>query len=86
LKHVGISSLRVYANVTNPFIIYAPIMHHGFSVTDPESVGGINPVGAGASGNVGGYDPNNNAFGWRGVGVSAGEQTRSFIFGINARF
>ncbi|WP_448702384.1 SusC/RagA family TonB-linked outer membrane protein [Mucilaginibacter sp. AW1-3] len=86
VKHIGLSSLRLYSNITNPFIIYAPIMHHSFSVTDPESVGGINPVSAASSGNVGGYDANNNPNGWRGVGINAGEQTRDFIIGINARF
>jgi len=86
VNHVGISSLRLYANISNPFIIYAPIMHHGFTVTDPEAITGINPVGAASSGNVGGYDPNTNPLGWRGNGVTAGEQTRDFIFGINARF
>jgi len=80
------SSLRLYANVTNPFIIYAPIMHQGFSVPDPESVGGVLPVSAGSSGNVGGFDANNNPGGYRGVGISAGTQTRDFIIGINARF
>ena len=86
VNHLGISSLRIYANVSNPFIIYAPIMHLGFSVPDPESITGINPVSAASSGNVGGYDANNNPNGWRGVGINAGEQTRDFIFGINARF
>ena len=85
LKHVGISSLRLYANVTNPFIIYAPIRNHGFSVPDPESVGGINPVSAASNGNVGGYDANTGGT-FRGVGINAGEQTRDFIIGINARF
>ncbi|GAC1314338.1 MAG: TonB-dependent receptor [Mucilaginibacter sp.] len=86
LKHAGINSLRIYANVTNPFIMYAPIMHHGFSVTDPESISGIQPVAPNASGNVGGFDPNNPNNSYRGVGISAGEQTRDFIIGINARF
>jgi TonB-linked SusC/RagA family outer membrane protein len=85
LKRLGVASLRVYANVTNPFIIYAPIRNHGFSVPDPESISGIGPVPANASGNVGGFD-GNNASSYRGVGISAGEQTRDFIFGINARF
>ena len=85
LKHIGMSSLRIYANITNPFIIYAPIRNHGFSVPDPESISNIAPASANASGNIGNYDPN-NASSYRGVGISAGEQTRDFIFGINARF
>jgi TonB-linked SusC/RagA family outer membrane protein len=87
LHHVGFSSLRVYANVTNPFIIYAPIMNHGFSVPDPESITGISPASVTSNGNIGGYDPNNpNNSPFRGVGISPGLQTRDFIFGINARF
>jgi len=92
VKKAGISSLRIYANVTNPFIIYAPIMHHGFSVPDPESTYGILPADASASGNIGGTNPGNGGTGpggvlnYRGVGLNAGEQTRDFIIGINARF
>lgn len=84
-KSLGMSSLRVYANVTNPFIIYAPVMNNSFTVTDPESISNINPTAVSASGNVGGYNQNNNN-GFRGVGISPGLQTRDFIFGINARF
>lgn len=81
VKHIGLSSLRVYANVTNPFVIYAPVMHKGFSVTDPESTP-VESNALSASGNVGGPGfPNNRA-----VGVNAGTQTRDFIFGIMARF
>ncbi|TDO22708.1 SusC/RagA family TonB-linked outer membrane protein [Pedobacter duraquae] len=84
-KHIGMSSLRVYANVTNPFIIYAPVMNHSFTVTDPESINNINPTAVSASGNIGGFNQNNNN-GFRGVGISPGLQTRDFIIGINARF
>ncbi|RZK37846.1 MAG: SusC/RagA family TonB-linked outer membrane protein [Pedobacter sp.] len=84
-KLFGMSSLRVYANVTNPFIIYAPVMKNSFTVTDPESITNINPTAVSASGNVGGYNQNTNS-GFRGVGISPGLQTRDFIFGINARF
>jgi hypothetical protein len=62
-------------------------MKHSFSVTDPESVYNLSPASVSASGNIGGYNPNNaNSFPYRGVGISAGEQTRDFILGINARF
>lgn len=92
-KHLGMSSLRLYVNVTNPFIIYAPIMHHSFSVPDPEStynVAGSNliaPASASASGNIAGFDPN-NPYGspFRGVGINQDGETRDFIIGINARF
>lgn len=85
LKYLGISSLRVYANVTDPFFIYAPIRNHGFSVPDAESIGGVTPNIVSASGNIGGYD-GINASTFRGVGLSAGEQTRNYIFGVNAKF
>lgn len=82
------SSLRIYANVTNPFFIYAPVMHHSFSVPDAESTynynGGSVPAATSVSGNIGGADGGGNFF--RGVSLSAGEQTRDFIIGINARF
>ncbi|HEY8782162.1 MAG TPA: SusC/RagA family TonB-linked outer membrane protein [Mucilaginibacter sp.] len=87
-KHIGMSSLRIYANVTNPFFIYAPITKHSFSVPDAESTynynGGSVPAGTSASGNIGGANGGGSNF--RGVSISAGEQTRDFIIGINARF
>ncbi|WP_207424620.1 SusC/RagA family TonB-linked outer membrane protein [Desertivirga brevis] len=88
-KRLGLNSLRLFANITNPFIIYAPIRNHGFSVPDPESVSNILPANPNASGNVAGYNPNaanNGAATFRGTGISPGLQTRDFIFGINARF
>lgn len=85
VQKIGMSSLRIYANVTNPFIIYAPIRSHGFSVPDPESQYNTLPTLSSTSGNIGGYD-NNTASTFRGTGINAGEQTRDFIFGINARF
>ena len=84
LKRVGISSLRVYANVTNPFFLYAPVRGFGFSVPDAESTGGITPNLMTASGNVAGYQGAGTTF--RGVGLNAGQQVQTFIFGINARF
>lgn len=90
---VGLASLRVYANVTNPFIIYAPIRNNSFSVPDPESSlnagnqNSLNPASVTASGNIAGFDPNNSTNNpFRGVAISPGLQTRDFIFGINARF
>lgn len=92
IKHLGMSSLRIYANVTNPFFIYAPVMHHSFSVPDAESAynyssfGGFptSPAATSASGNIGGANAGGNFF--RGVSLTAGEQTREFIIGVNARF
>lgn len=83
-RRLGMSSLRVYANVTNPFIIYAPIMNHSFSVTDPESVYNQQVINSSTSGNIGGQDGNFNNY--RGLAISPGITTRDFIFGINARF
>jgi TonB-linked SusC/RagA family outer membrane protein len=85
-KKAGMSSLRIYANVTNPFVIYAPIMHQGFSVTDPESVYGVLPADPSVSGNIAGMNGGNGGNGFRSNGISAGTQTRDFIIGINARF
>ncbi|RYE26857.1 MAG: SusC/RagA family TonB-linked outer membrane protein [Sphingobacteriaceae bacterium] len=94
-KLVGMSSLRVYANVTNPFFIYAPIRKQSFSVPDAESVyntAGVNnyavaPVTPTATGNVAGYDPNNQQGApFRGLGINPGTITRDYIIGINARF
>jgi TonB-linked SusC/RagA family outer membrane protein len=80
-KAIGLSSLRVYANVTNPFVIYSPASNFSFSVVDPESGNINNPVGTSASGNVA-----EGAGQSRAVALNAGTQRREFYFGINARF
>ncbi|WP_050982031.1 TonB-dependent receptor domain-containing protein [Mucilaginibacter paludis] len=89
-KKAGLSSLRIYANVTNPFFIYAPIRSHGFSVPDAESGYAYNagalPADPSVSGNIAGANSGNGAQNFRGVSINAGEQTRDFIIGINARF
>jgi TonB-linked SusC/RagA family outer membrane protein len=74
VKRLGLTSLRVYGNVTNPFTIYSPASGYSFSVTDPES-SGVTQVNPTTGGNIS-----------RNVGLNAGTQTRQFIFGINARF
>lgn len=94
LKKMGMSSLRIYANITNPFFLYAPVTKHSFSVPDAESgynfnsTGGAftNPADPSASGNIGGANGGNGGANFRGVALSAGTQTRDFIIGINARF
>ncbi len=83
VKRIGLSSLRIYANVTNPFVIYSPVSNYSFSVTDPES-GPVTPVPSSTSGNIGG--PGNPNQGGRAVGLNAGTQRREFYLGINARF
>lgn len=93
VKHLGMSSLRIYANVTNPFFIYAPIRRHSFSVPDAESVyntvgsNAVAPANVSATGNIAGFDPNNaSGSPFRGLGINPGTATRDFILGINARF
>lgn len=94
LKKVGMSSLRIYANVTNPFFIYAPITKQSFSVPDAESTYSYNtsgqtftnPADPSVGGNIAGANSGNGGINFRGVGLSSGEQTRDFIIGINARF
>lgn len=80
VKRIGITSLRVYANVTNPFFIYAPVRNHGFYVPDAESVSGVGGqiVGPSTNGNIAGAGT-----AW---GITAGTQQRTFLFGINASF
>ena len=50
LGKAGISSARVYVNVTNPFIIYSPFVRDGFG-SDPEgnayNTNSLGPTGAG---------------------------------------
>ena len=74
VKGLGLSSLRFYGSVTNPFVIYSPASNYSFSVVDPES-SGVTQVNPTTGGNIS-----------RNVGLNAGTQTRQFIFGINARF
>jgi TonB-linked SusC/RagA family outer membrane protein len=48
----GINSARIYANITNPFILYSPLVKDDLGL-DPEGNGyggGINPTGAGDAG------------------------------------
>lgn len=75
----GLKSLRVYVNITNPFIIYAPFVKNGFG-PDPEGNGYGNAVGTPAiSGSV--------AAQGRQVSVNANNpSTRQFILGLNLKF
>ncbi|WP_448702885.1 SusC/RagA family TonB-linked outer membrane protein [Mucilaginibacter sp. AW1-3] len=94
LKKVGMSGLRIYANVTNPLFIYAPIRNQSFSVPDAESTYSYNtngqavtnPADPSATGNIAGANSGNGGIFFRGAGISAGEITRDFIIGINAKF
>jgi TonB-dependent starch-binding outer membrane protein SusC len=74
VKKIGITSLRISANVTNPFVIYSPVSNYSFSVTDPES-SGVTPVPSSTNGNIS-----------RAVGLNSGTQRREFYLRINASF
>jgi TonB-linked SusC/RagA family outer membrane protein len=78
LEKAGISSLRVYASLVNPFMIWAPFVKEGYG-PDPEGNGfggGIRAQGTAEAGTVG-----------RQVTVNANNPaTRQFIFGVNLNF
>jgi TonB-linked SusC/RagA family outer membrane protein len=77
LKRLNISSLHVYVNVTNPFIIYSPFVKNGYG-PDPEGNGyggSVTPTGAGDV-----STPN------RQISVNLNNPaTRQFIFGLNLK-
>ena len=78
LSRVGISSLRVYLNCSNPFVIYAPIR----KVSD-----GIDPEGgntAAVPSLNGGF--NGNILSQPAQGLNIGEYTRNWLLGINLKF
>lgn len=79
LSKAGISSLRVYVNVTNPFVIYSPFVKDGYG-PDPEGNGFGGAIGTPAiSGSV--------AAQGRQISVNANNpSTRQFIAGINLKF
>jgi TonB-linked SusC/RagA family outer membrane protein len=78
LKRSGISSLRVYLNATNPFIIYAPFVRDGFG-PDPEGNGYGGAVAAASSGDVG--------VGARQISVNLNNPSqRMFTLGVNVKF
>jgi TonB-dependent starch-binding outer membrane protein SusC len=79
LDRAGISSLRVYVNVTNPFVIYAPFVKEGYG-PDPEGNGFGGAIGTPAiSGSV--------AAQGRQISVNANNPaTRQFIAGLNLKF
>jgi TonB-linked SusC/RagA family outer membrane protein len=78
LAHAGISSLRVYVNCTNPFIIYSPLS----KVDD-----GLDPEGNAVGGGVAGANNGNAAAGRApSVNYTSDPTQRNFILGINLRF
>jgi TonB-dependent starch-binding outer membrane protein SusC len=84
LKKAFINSLRVYVNVTNPFIIYAPFVRDGFG-PDPEGNGyggAVTSPSAGASIGAGGTGGQG-----RQISVNANNPAvRQFIIGLNLKF
>ncbi len=84
LSKAHISSLRIYLNVTNPFIIYSPLVKDGLAV-DPEGNGYGGGVGSPAALGVSTQDAN-SAMG-RQISVNANNPPmRQFIIGLNLRF
>lgn len=83
LAHAGISSLRVYLNCTNPFVIYAPLRKVNDGL-DPES----NSYGQAANGApIPGQNGGSAAAGRAPtVNYLSDPATRNFILGVNLRF
>jgi hypothetical protein len=83
-KHGWINSLRVYVNVTNPFILYSPIVKDNLAV-DPEGNGYGGQVSTAlAGGSVGGGGSGGQG---RVITVNANNpSTKQFIVGINLKF
>jgi hypothetical protein len=78
LKKAGITSLRVYINATNPFIIYSPLVKAGLAV-DPEGNGYGGAVSTAGTTDVG--SPT------RQISVNLNNpSTRQYTIGVNARF
>lgn len=80
LKKAGITSLRVYLNAVNPFIIYSPLVKDGLAV-DPEGNGyGGSVVPTGANGSEVGAPA-------RQISVNLNNPSiRQFTFGLNLKF
>ena len=77
IKKIGLSSLRVYANATNPFIVYSPIVRDHLAL-DPEG----NGYGGSVNNNGGNAAVNNRA-----VSVNLNNPSyRQFTVGVNAKF
>ncbi len=76
LSKAGISSARIFASVTNPFIIYSPMVRDGYAI-DPEGTGtggALAPQGASTAAPA------------RAITMSINTPpTQEFIFGINIK-
>ncbi len=82
LTKTGFSSVRVFAAVTNPFIVYSPIVRDGYAI-DPEGTGTFNTGNPGVLTPQGGSSaaaPNRSIT----IGINT-PSTREFTFGINLK-
>jgi len=77
LTGIGISSLRVYTNCINPFIIYAPVRKVSDGM-DPEPTGNVS---SGVTNQTNGIDPAP-----RPQTINIGTTPRTFNFGVNVKF
>jgi hypothetical protein len=82
LSKAGISSLRVFASITNPFIIYSPMVRDGYAI-EPEG------TGTGNTGNPGVLTPqggSSNAAPGRAITLHiTTPPTREITFGISMK-
>jgi TonB-linked SusC/RagA family outer membrane protein len=79
MQRAGISSLRVYFTVQNPFLLYSPFVKKGL---------GFDPEGTGTGGAVQTEGANaNEGVSARAITVGLNTpSTRQFIFGVNVKF
>lgn len=78
LKRINVISLRVYLNVTNPFIIYSPLVSKGLA---------IDPEGNGYGGSVNPTNASDTPAPARQISVNLNNpSTRQFILGLNLKF
>ncbi|MGZ8556704.1 MAG: SusC/RagA family TonB-linked outer membrane protein [Chitinophagaceae bacterium] len=80
LSKAGISSARVFASVTNPFIVHAPIVRDGFAI-DPEGTGTGGVTLAAQGGSTANPPAPSRAIV---LGINT-PSTREFTFGINLK-
>ena len=84
LNRAGITSLRVYVNALNPFVIYSPFVRAGFG-PDPEGNGYGGAVASTAAGGSTGVGGANGVS--RQITVNANNPaTRSFNLGVQLKF
>ncbi|WP_202628634.1 SusC/RagA family TonB-linked outer membrane protein [Sediminibacterium soli] len=78
LRKTGISSVRVYLNTTNPFVVYAPFVKNGF---------GPDPEGNGYGGAVNAQGTSESGTGGRQISVNLNNPpVRQFTVGLNVKF